>query len=66
MVHVQEMPTTTVVVPSNSPDGVLESLRKSEPIPIIARAGAEGVILDPRTIGADEFAAIGTAFSRLA
>jgi L-seryl-tRNA(Ser) seleniumtransferase len=44
-----ELSTTIVAVPTSHVDGVLDRLRLGTP-PIIARAGEDAVLLDPRTL----------------
>lgn len=55
-----ELPTTLVRLGTDSPDSLLETLRRHDP-PVIARASDQGVVLDVRTIRDDEFAIIKSA-----
>jgi L-seryl-tRNA(Ser) seleniumtransferase len=55
-----EIPTTLVRVNTESPDSLLESMRRHDP-PVIARASEAGVVLDVRTVHDDEFAIIRSA-----
>jgi L-seryl-tRNA(Ser) seleniumtransferase len=54
------LPTTLVVVPTETPDSLRAALRASSP-PIIARSGADGVLLDVRTMTDDEFPIVAEA-----
>jgi L-seryl-tRNA(Ser) seleniumtransferase len=55
-----ELPTTLVRLGTDSPDSLLESLRRHSP-PVIARASDQGVVMDVRTIRDDEFPIIKSA-----
>lgn len=55
-----EIPTTLVRVSTESPDSLLESMRRHDP-PVIARASEAGVVMDVRTVCDDEFAIIRSA-----
>jgi L-seryl-tRNA(Ser) seleniumtransferase len=55
-----ELPTTLVRLSTESPDSLLESMRRHDP-PVIARASDAGVVMDVRTVRDDEFAIIRSA-----
>jgi L-seryl-tRNA(Ser) seleniumtransferase len=55
-----ELPTVLVRIPSAAPDAVLAVLRQYDP-PVVARAAADGVLFDVRTVQDDEFATIAAA-----
>jgi L-seryl-tRNA(Ser) seleniumtransferase len=57
------LPTTLVVVPADAPDSLRAALRAWDP-PVIARSGEDGVLLDVRTMGDDEFAMAAEALAR--
>ena len=57
------LPTTLVLVPTDTPDTFLATLREHEP-PVIARTGDGGVVFDVRTIGDEEFGIIEDAVGR--
>jgi L-seryl-tRNA(Ser) seleniumtransferase len=55
-----ELPTVLVRIPGAAPDAVLAALRQYDP-PVVARAAADGVLFDVRTVQDDEFATIAAA-----
>jgi L-seryl-tRNA(Ser) seleniumtransferase len=57
------LPTTLVVVPADAPGSLRAALRAWDP-PVIARSGEDGVLLDVRTMGDDEFAMAAEALAR--
>jgi len=54
------LPTTLVVVPAKPADSLRAALRDWDP-PVIARSGEDGVLLDVRTMGDDEFGIVARA-----
>ncbi|MDH3496125.1 MAG: L-seryl-tRNA(Sec) selenium transferase [Gemmatimonadota bacterium] len=58
-----ELATTLVAVPVPSPDTTLAALRQGEP-PVIARAGADAVLLDVRTLADAELREVADAVAR--